>query len=90
LDVFGAVEYPGGGFSGGPVLSSRGELYGVSIEGLYSDNKPLETGFSAAVCLAPLLQLLVMNEVRPNKNSAVLDEWRKITSESQADDSTRA
>lgn len=35
----------------------KGELIGISIEGLYNIDQYLETGFSAALCLRPLLQL---------------------------------
>lgn len=52
-----------GGFSGGPVISEYGFLLGVLTESLIHDNRDEELGYSAAISIEPLLELLYANGI---------------------------
>jgi len=62
-----------GGFSGGPVLSEYGFLLGVLTESLIHDSRDEELGYSAAVSIEPLLELLHSNGVYPGDNRELLE-----------------
>lgn len=64
-----------GGFSGGPVIDRDKNLVGVCIEALYRDNQQIETGFAAAVCIDPLLDLLYANQLFPKGNDEFIRSW---------------
>lgn len=71
-----------GGYSGGPVLSEHGFLLGVLTESLVNKDQSEELGYSSAISVEPLLQLLHENSVYPGKNKEILkvlfdgsDDW---------------
>jgi S1-C subfamily serine protease len=64
-----------GGFSGAPVISAAGSVIGIIVESLYGDDKPEETGFSAAITIEPLIAILVGRGSRPA--CVDLDVWAK-------------
>jgi hypothetical protein len=64
-----------GGFSGGPVIDQNMNLIGVCIEALFADHKPIETGFAAAICIDPLLDLLYRNRFFPTGNDQFVRDW---------------
>lgn len=64
---------PRGGFSGGPVMDQDGSLIGICIEALYEQSEPSFSGFTAAICIEPLLNLMKENDLRPEGNSEFLN-----------------
>lgn len=64
---------PRGGFSGAPILDQLGRVIAIVAESLYADQKPIETGFSSAVSVDPLIELLLMHKIFPGSNA----EWLK-------------
>lgn len=78
---------PRGGFSGGPVMMED-FLLGVVTESLLEGDQPLELGFTAALTVEPLLNLLVEHRIFPygwngdwarylTFESLVADDWYK-------------
>lgn len=75
-----------GGYSGGPVISEYGFLLGILTESLVVNSQPEELGYSSAISVEPLLELLQENEVYPGKNKETIevllegaDHWEKYT-----------
>lgn len=62
-----------GGYSGGPVLSEFGFLLGVLTESLVVNNQSEEFGYSSAISVEPLLELLQENGVYPGKNRETIE-----------------
>jgi S1-C subfamily serine protease len=62
-----------GGYSGGPVLSEYGFLLGVLTESLIKDGAAEELGYSSAISVEPLLDLLHQNGIYPASNRETLE-----------------
>ncbi|MEY2369868.1 S1 family peptidase [Lysinibacillus capsici] len=65
---------PRGGFSGGPVISEYGFLLGVLTESLGGQDKPVEVGFSSAISIEPLLNLIYENSIEIVEQSKFIKE----------------
>lgn len=72
-----------GGFSGGPVISEHGFLLGVATESLLADGKTTETGYTAAVSVEPLWNLLLEHRVLPKGENG--EFMRELVGSSMAD-----
>jgi len=62
-----------GGFSGGPVISEYGFLLGVLTESLIHDNRDEELGYSAAISIEPLLELLYAHGIYQEEDREFLE-----------------
>lgn len=67
-----------GGFSGGPVIDRGRNLIGICIESLRRGESAVENGFTAAICLDPLLDILSENELYPAQNDAQIKDWPRL------------
>lgn len=67
-------QIPGGGFSGGPVISEYDFLPGIFVESLLNEDQAVELGFASVLSIEPLLVLLQKNGIRIHGNPNILDE----------------
>lgn len=67
-----------GGFSGAPVVDWDGRVIAICTESLNKNNQAVETGFTAAIQVQALNDLLVENKICPISNAETLTEaaWR--------------
>jgi S1-C subfamily serine protease len=63
-----------GGFSGGPVIGENGVLVGVVTQSLIENGNAAELGFSSAISIEPLWDLLHANKIYPASNAQFLKE----------------
>lgn len=66
---------PRGGFSGGPVIDQLGRAIGVFTDSLNSSEN-VESGFSAAISIDPLLQILFDHNIYPGETGKWMREIR--------------
>lgn len=64
---------PRGGFSGGPVIDQLGRAIGIFTDSL-NTTANVESGFSAAISIDPLLQILFDNSIYPGETG----KWMRV------------
>lgn len=81
---------PRGGFSGAPMIVVTGRdafVLGVVTDSFVAEDKPLETGFMAAVTVESILRLLHENAVYPASNKLAVKAFAsELTDEEEAED----
>lgn len=81
-----------GGFSGAPVLNQHGKVIGICTESLNENDKLVEAGFTAALSIQPLNELLSTNNIFPhgdnydlisevNERQEAYSEWKQLRAE---------
>jgi S1-C subfamily serine protease len=69
-----------GGFSGAPVVNSRGRVIAICTESLIKDEKIVEFGFKSAISIEALNLLLAEKEIFPEKNSGLIKRVKEQAS----------
>jgi len=64
---------PRGGYSGGPVISESGHVFGIMTESLYEKDKGHESGFFAVTPVDGLLKFMKQKGINPNGFNE--EEW---------------
>jgi hypothetical protein len=63
-----------GGFSGAPVIDQRDRLIAIITESLIRADEAVETAFSAAISVDPLIELLLQHRILRGSSSAWMSD----------------